>query len=249
MSALTQDTATQADQDLTDTPLTLAGETLVLDPAGALWIPSARMLVIADMHLEKAASFARRGQFLPPYDSVATLRALAALIERRNPRSILCLGDSFHDPRSMDLIPDPIRSRLTALQRGRDWIWVTGNHDPDIPVTLGGECVADHRLGELVFRHIPAGSSRTAEIAGHFHPAAKIRQRGRSVRRPAFVTDGVRLILPAFGYLTGGLNVLDAAIATLFRPGAMRSYALGTRRIYPIAPAMLQPDRFSRLAS
>jgi len=228
--------------EMADMPVMVAGERIVLDPAGALWIASCRTLVVADLHLEKGSSFARRRIFLPPYDTEATLQALGLLIARRDPARVICLGDSFHDGNASERLTPAALGLIHRMQHGREWIWITGNHDPRAPANLGGDSAPDVTIGGLLFRHEPGRDPRDGEVAGHLHPSAKIRQRGRSVRRPAFVTDGRRLIMPAFGAFTGGLNVLDQAFSTLFDRNRQRTFMLGRGRLYAIAPASLRAD-------
>jgi DNA ligase-associated metallophosphoesterase len=220
----------------------LAGITAVLDPAGALWLATTRTLVVADLHLEKASSFARRGMFLPPYDSRMTLSLLADLILRRDPRQVIALGDSFHDCGGFGRLAEPDRARLAHLQRGREWIWVTGNHDHSLPAEIGGEVVDAVAAEGLSFRHQPTAGAAVGEIAGHLHPAGRVSGRARSLRCRAFATDGLRMVLPAFGALSGGLNLLDRAFAPLFAPGALRPYLIGNGRLFPVALAALSPD-------
>ena len=214
---------------------------VVFDSAGALYLPQSRTLVVSDLHLEKASSFAKRGTFLPPYDTAATLVLLAALIFKRNPKRVISLGDSFHDSDGYGRLAEPERARLTSLQRGVEWIWISGNHDPALPENIGGDIVDELRADGLTFRHAPGlGASR--EVAGHLHPAAKVRGRGRSVRCRAFATDGMRVVLPAFGILAGGLNVLDAAFAPLFSAAFSRAVLIGNGKLFPIAFGGLSPD-------
>ncbi|HEX9904526.1 MAG TPA: ligase-associated DNA damage response endonuclease PdeM [Propylenella sp.] len=220
----------------------LAGAAAVLDSSGAMWLPACRTLVVSDLHLEKASSFARRGMFLPPYDTAATLSLLAEVVRRRDPRRIVSLGDSFHDRGGHGRLSVGDLARLAELRRGRDWIWVTGNHDPVLPDNVGGDVVSELAWGAFAFRHEPAAHRVPREVAGHLHPAAKVRGPGRSVRRRAFATDGSRIVLPAFGVLAGGLNVLDAAFARLFAPGALRAFLIGGDRLFPVAGSMLSPD-------
>jgi len=217
----------------------LAGAEAVLDPAGALWLPASRALVVADLHLEKASSFARRRIFLPPYDSIATLARLADVVARRSPAIVVCLGDSFHDCDGACRLGAAARARLAELQRGRTWIWVAGNHDPAPPAALGGEAAEWLALDGLTLRHKPSPGPAPGEIAGHLHPAARLCRNGASLRRRAFAGDGERLILPAFGALAGGLNVLDEAFAGLFLAGGLTAFLLGRWQLYPmLAPAL-----------
>jgi DNA ligase-associated metallophosphoesterase len=222
--------------------LAIAGTQVVLDAAGALWLAESRTLIVSDLHLEKASSFAKRGMFLPPYDTGATLRLLADVVFRRNPVRVVLLGDSFHDCGGYDRLADIDRRRLEALQRGREWIWISGNHDHTLPAGIGGEIEAEVQLAGLTLRHEPAPHREAGEVAGHLHPAAKVSGRGRSLRCRAFATDGRRLVLPSFGVLTGGLNVLDRAFAPLFSAGSLRAFLIGGSRIFPVPYSALAPD-------
>ncbi|QFR34368.1 ligase-associated DNA damage response endonuclease PdeM [Ancylobacter sp. TS-1] len=220
----------------------LAGATLVLDAAGALWWPAERMLIVADLHLEKGSAFAARGVPLPPYDSRATLAVLARIVERRRPRSLVALGDSFHDRAGADRLGTEEREALAALMRGREMVWIAGNHDPDPVPGLGGSCAEELRVGPLTLRHEPAGEAGEGEIAGHFHPVARVVVRGRSLRRRCFATDGRRLVMPALGAYAGGLNIRDAALAGLFG-GDYDAHLVGAGRTYRIAHRACLPDR------
>lgn len=228
--------------EMVELRMAFAGAEIALDPAGALWLPASRTLVVADLHLEKASALARRRLFLPPYDSAATLGELARLIKRRDPARVICLGDSFHDEGGAGRLGEPEKARLGVLQAGREWLWISGNHDPVLPRDLPGKR-ADFIIAEgLTLRHEPLAGAGRGEVAGHLHPAAKVRRHGRSVRRRAFVCDGERLILPAFGVLTGGLNVLDRAFAGLFGTQGLRAFLLGRGRIHAVARSALRPD-------
>ncbi len=222
--------------------IAIAGELVGLHDSGALWWPDENTLVVADLHFEKGSSYARRGVMLPPYDTAATLEKLADAIDAFQPSRVIALGDSFHDGEGSDRLPASYRAMLTTLQLGREWIWVTGNHDPVAPVGLCGETVDEVAIGGLVFRHEPRADADAGEVAGHLHPAARIRRYGRSVRRPCFATDGNRLVLPAFGVLTGGLNVLDPDWAPYFTPRSFSVFLLGDGRLYPFTASRLVSD-------
>jgi DNA ligase-associated metallophosphoesterase len=210
------------------------GVVLEAFPEGALWWAELRLLVVADLHLEKGSSFARRGQLVPPYDTVETLSRIARLIARLDPRTVVALGDSFHDGEAAARLSVADRAHLAGLQAGREWIWIAGNHDPDRPTGLGGEAMEELAVGKLVFRHEPLPGAAEGEVAGHLHPCARVHGRGRSVRRRCFAGDGYRLILPAFGAYTGGLDVLDPAFDGLFQPASFRAFMLGDDRVYPV---------------
>lgn len=226
--------------------INLVGEDLYAFPSGVLYWPSQDILIVADLHLEKGSSFARKGVFLPPYDSRATLTRLAATVEALNPQTIIALGDSFHDKEGAERLCADDRATLSLMQAGREWIWIAGNHDPLPPEEVGGIALDEMYCGLLIFRHEPVPGA-VGEIAGHLHPCAKIRGRSRSVRRPCFIEDGKRLILPAFGALTGGLNVCDAAYNNLFLSNQpARIHMLGDEQIYSMTFKECRPDSRAR---
>lgn len=218
--------------------ITLGGEALLLDHRGVLYLPEHAMLVVSDLHLEKGAAYARRGLFLPPYDTIETLARLQVLLAHYAPRIVISLGDSFHDRTGAAEMFAPLRDELKLMMQGRDWVWITGNHDPDAPDDLPGETWPEMRLNRLTLRHQPLLDGAN-EIAGHLHPCAKIFARGRSVRRRCFAADDNRLVMPAFGALTGSLNVLDAAYARLFEWATFRAFMMGSNRVFPIRRAAL----------
>jgi len=226
----------------TDETLAVAGVPLVADCAGALFWPEESLLVVADLHFEKGSAFARRGVLLPPYDTPATINHLAVLIERYAPRLVIALGDSFHDGGGPDRMSDTSRASLKALQRGRDWIWITGNHDPEPAENIGGRFAQVLAIGPLTFRHEPSAQPCDGEIAGHLHPLARVARRGRAVSRRCFASDGLRLVVPAFGAYAGGLNVRDRAIVSLFGALSFTAHMLGERRIYAFAAAKCLSD-------
>ena len=218
----------------------LSGAAAMLDITGALYLADADVLVVADLHLEKGSSFAERGQMLPPYDTHATLAALADAVARFAPRTVVALGDSFHDVRGPERLDRADRDAISRLQAGREWIWVTGNHDHTLPGHIGGTVTAEIEVAGLTLRHEPLVDGG-AELAGHLHPVGKVAMRGRSVRRRCFVTDGTRCLLPAFGAYAGGLNVRDAAFAGLFARPPMAA-ALGRDRVHAIGWRSLAGD-------
>ena len=217
-----------------ETAVEVNGERVVLDPSGAAWWPDARTLVFADLHFEKGSFYALSRQFLPPYDTRETIARMAAVVERHRPARIIALGDSFHDRDAGNRFDEFDRAALARLGRGLEWIWITGNHDPSPPGWLDGVIADEVAIGGLLFRHEPSPIGRRGEVAGHLHPCATVTRRGHALRRRCFVSDGKRMILPSFGAYTGGLNVNDEAISSLF-PEAFLAYMLGARRVYTIA--------------
>ena len=211
------------------------GEALVADWTGALYCERERCLIVADLHLEKGSSFARRGQFLPPYDSAATLARLTRAVMRHAPRRVICLGDSFHDRDAHARLGAADLAALGALQAGREWLWIAGNHDPDPPAGVGGDWHGELALGALTLRHEPRAGRQPGELAGHLHPAARVVGPSGSTRRPCFVGDGTRCVLPAFGAYAGGLNWRDSAFARLFGLGPVTAHVLGRDRVYAVS--------------
>ena len=211
-----------------------------MDCDGALYWPEERVLVIADLHLEKGSSFATRGVLLPPYDTAATLERIAVLIARFTPHAVIALGDSFHDRKGPARIAAADRAALAGLQRGRDWIWIAGNHDPDPAEGVGGSFGGALAIGALVFRHEPTGAK--GEIAGHLHPVARVAGHGRTVSRRCFASDGARLVMPAFGAFAGGLNVRHRVFADVFGTFGFTAHLLGEGRLYAIAAARCAVD-------
>ena len=208
-------------------PISIAGRSLLADVTGALYWPAEDILIVADLHLEKGSAFASRGIMLPPYDTAATLERLA---------------DSFHDCGAAERMSPVDRETLAILQEGREWLWLNGNHDPVISDCMGGVVLHEISVSGLTFRHEPTQGPVTHEIAGHLHPAARVSFHGHVIRRPCFVGNGKRLVLPAFGTYAGGLNVLDDAFSPLFGNDGVSVLVLGQEGLYPIAPRLLKED-------
>ncbi len=211
----------------------VAGVSLHADLSGALFWEEQRLLVVSDLHLEKGSSFAMRGVLLPPYDTLATLSRLAAVISRHDPRTVIALGDSFHDRSAHERLSADDRDAMSALQSGRDWVWISGNHDPALPCDLGGTVAEEVAIGPINFRHEPTGAK--GEIAGHLHPKARVSARGRSMERRCFASDGMRAVMPAFGAYAGGLSIRDVAFAKIFRDLSFTAHLLGDNRVHAIA--------------
>ena len=187
-------------------PLSFAGETFFATADGALFWPGQNALLVADLHLEKASWFARLGQFLPPYDSHATLTALAAAVEEAGATRLFCLGDSFHDRFGCDRLPANARELLIELTSRLDWIWIVGNHDPGFADHCGGHLADEVEIGGIILRHEAVRDDPRPEMSGHYHPKLRLQVKGRRVSRRCFVVSANKLIFPAFGSLTGGLD-------------------------------------------
>jgi DNA ligase-associated metallophosphoesterase len=218
----------------------VAGTEVALRRSGALWLEDEGVLAAGDLHLEKGSSYAARGQLLPPYDTAATLDRLEAEVAVLNPRVVALLGDSFHDARATARLAAQDAARLVALAAGRTLVWVVGNHDREGPGALPGERAEAIAVQGLTLQHEPAGAPVRGEVAGHLHPCARVAGNGGSVRRRCFLTDGERLILPAFGAYAGGLNARDAAFAGLFARAPIAG-VLG-RRVHAIGWGSLSGD-------
>lgn len=209
--------------------------------SGALWLEAEGALVAADLHLEKGSAYAMRGQMLPPYDTRETLARLAAEVATLAPRIVILLGDTFHDGGSEDRLAADDSMRLRDLSVGRTLVWVVGNHDEDGPRDLPGETAEEVAIAGLALRHEPTPGLSPGEAAGHLHPAARVRARRGTVRRRCFVTDGERIVLPAFGAYAGGLNVRDVAFAGLFSRPPLAG-ALGQARVHAVGWRSLAAD-------
>ncbi len=213
-------------------PFSFAGETFVASGDGALFWPERQALLLADLHLEKASWFARVGQLLPPYDSQATLTAVAAELARTGARRLYCLGDSFHDRFGCDRLPEQSRALLTEMTAAVDWTWIVGNHDPGFADHCGGTIVEEVELGGIVLRHEAERDERRPEISGHFHPKVRLSVKGRRVSRRCFVASATKIIMPAFGALTGGLDANHPEIA--------RHLGAQAQALVPVADRLLR---------
>lgn len=230
---MTQFSAARLEQGDATVLLHFAGHAFEPLPSGGLYWHAERTLLVADLHLEKFSSFAKRGSLLPPYDTTKTLKRLEADVARTGAERIIALGDSFHRDEGTSTLLDADRLRLMALLGKTHWTWVSGNHDPS-PHALGGVCVdrLEHRC--LVLVHEPRRGT-PGLIGGHLHPAAHIQVDGRSVRRPCFVHDGAVLVLPAYGSSTGSINILSPAFMGLFDYRTLEVTMIGKDRVYPVS--------------
>jgi DNA ligase-associated metallophosphoesterase len=213
-------------------PFSFAGETFEATPDGALHWPAHEALLVADLHLEKASWFARLGQFLPPYDSHATLTALAAEVARTGAKHLYCLGDSFHDQFGCERLPASARDLLSDLTAGLDWVWIVGNHDPGFADHCGGRIEEEVELGGIILRHEAVLEEPRPEISGHFHPKLRVHLRGRQVSRRCFVASASKIIMPAFGSLTGGLDA--------HHPEILRSVGGNAAALVPVSNRLLR---------
>ena len=213
-------------------PFSFAGETFEAMPSGALFWRAREALLVADLHLEKASWFARLGQFLPPYDSHATLTELAAEVERSGASRLYCLGDSFHDAFGCDRLPANARELLTELTSRLDWTWIVGNHDPGFADHCGGRIEDEVAIDGIILRHEAVPGETRAEISGHFHPKLRLHLKGRRVSRRCFVRSESKLIMPAFGSLTGGLDA--------HHPEIMKSVGSDAAALVPVSDRLLR---------
>lgn len=212
--------------------LRFAGHNFEPLPSGALYWRTRRTLLVADLHFEKMASFARRGQLLPPYDTAMTLTRLEADLRRTGAMTLLSLGDTFHRVDASSLLTNSDRMRLDAIVEHIDCIWLSGNHDP-APHAIGGTCLPELEMDGLTFTHEPR-KGKTGLISGHLHPAARVAINGRSSRKPCFVHDNRLMILPAYGSSTGAINILGPAFIGLFNMPSLEVAMLGRDRVYPV---------------
>ncbi|WP_447765753.1 ligase-associated DNA damage response endonuclease PdeM [Sphingopyxis panaciterrae] len=229
--------------------LDFAGHRFVALADRALFWPRHDALIVADLHLEKASWYAAHGQPLPPYDSHDTLDRLARLAAETGARAIWCLGDSFHDRDAAARIVPAIADRLRGQAAATKLLWIAGNHDGLSGGAWGGEVADELIIDGIVLRHQCDPAETRPEISGHFHPKVRLTIRGRSVARACFAGDARRLILPAFGSLTGGLDAQDAAIAKNFS-GRYRAMLVAQGRLlsFPCRGAAGDDATASRIA-
>ncbi|MEZ5680533.1 MAG: ligase-associated DNA damage response endonuclease PdeM [Erythrobacter sp.] len=225
-------------------PLSFAGEEWLLTEGRALYWPRENALLVADLHLEKGSFFARHGQMVPPYDSRETLERVALAIRETGARRVITLGDNFHDSQGSERLEPHAAGMLDALTRAVDWVWITGNHDPHMEARCGGTLAEELEVGGVVLRHQAKRGETRPELSGHYHPRLQIKVRDRSIRRPCAVVSanegvdgrpGGRMILPAFGAYTGGMNAADPAILEALQPA---------NRIDAVVPAAGKLARF-----
>lgn len=217
-------------------PLSFAGHEFLALPEAALYWPARAALLVADLHFEKASWFARFGQFLPPHDSQATLDIIEGLVARTGARAVWSLGDSFHDADGAARLDRPTRARLAALTARLDWLWITGNHDSSVASMPGGRRVAEAEIDGIWLRHEADRDDPRPEISGHFHPKLRLSLRGRRVSRRCFVGSRAKLILPALGALTGGLDAGHSEIRRAVGPDAMALVPVADRLLrFPLA--------------
>lgn len=213
-------------------PLSFADHDFFASPEGALHWPAEQALLVADLHLEKASWFAEGGQLLPPYDSLATLQALACEIERTGAQRLYCLGDSFHDRFGCDRLPTSARSLLETLTSRIDWVWIVGNHDAGFVDQIGGWIEEECEVGGIILRHEAVEREPRREMSGHYHPKFRLSLRGRSVSRRCFVASKTKLILPAYGAFTGGLDA--------HHPEIVRKVGRGASALVPVTDRLLK---------
>ena len=214
----------------------------VPDQSGAIFWPFEETLIVSDLHFEKGSSFARHGILLPPYDTRETLLRLEHVIEIFRPRKVIVLGDSLHDVNGIETMSNEDLTHIHRLQSGCEWIWLTGNHDPTVPVQLGGTVVKEIECQGLSFRHTPKWSQSDYEIAGHLHPVAKISRRGRQIRRRCFISNKRSLVVPAFGSYAGGMNILDDEFLPCFENQKPAIWILGEKDVFQISADRLIRD-------
>ncbi|WP_417322730.1 ligase-associated DNA damage response endonuclease PdeM [Erythrobacter aureus] len=226
-------------------PLSFAGEEWLLTGGRALYWPRERTLLVADLHLEKGSFFARHGQMIPPYDSRETLERVALAIRETGARRVITLGDNFHDSDGSTRLEPHASGMLDALTKAVDWVWITGNHDPEMEARYGGTLAEELEIGGTILRHRAQKGETRPELSGHYHPRLQLKVRQRMIRRPCAVVSANddpggaptgRMILPAFGAYTGGMNAADPAILKALQPAD---------RIDAVVPAKGKLARFN----
>lgn len=220
-------------------PARLGDVELALHPAGVALVPAEGLMIVADLHLEKGTAFAARGQMLPPYETVETLGRLARLVEDLTPERVILLGDSFHSRHHAIEADSPARRLIDDLGRRSELVWIAGNHDPEVPLEVPGRSAAEWQVGSLILRHAPEADGRR-EIVGHLHPTGRLMTRAGAQRRKCFVLSAGRLLMPAFGALTGGVDVSDPLISRWFAEGDARAFLMCRETLQEVPAAVLR---------
>ena len=206
-------------------PMEFAGHELVLLKNNALYWPAERALLVADLHLEKGSWYARHGQMLPPYDSRETLERVADAVKMTGARRVITLGDNFHDDAGTHRLDPYAAGMLESLTRALDWVWVTGNHDENMHRSFGAQLCVEMELGGVVLRHEAKRGETRPELSGHYHPKMRVKIRDRHIARPCGVVSrasgrGDRMIAPAFGAYTGGMDAASPEIIKALQPAS-----------------------------
>lgn len=212
---------------------TFAGQNFLLDPSGALYWPDQRMLIVSDLHFEKGSFLASFGSMLPYYDTRETLRLLREVIQTYQPQTLLCLGDSFHDLKAMQRIcPEDLNTIQQLIQSLPEWIWITGNHDAEIPAHVPGQRHDKIHLKGIDFQHEDSADS-APQMIGHYHPKITLKLYGRRITGRCFIHDETRFIMPSFGSYTGGLDIQNPAITEIISTN-YQTFLLYNQRVWPI---------------
>ena len=186
----------------------VAGESLLLLPEKAVYWPAEQMLIIADIHFGKAASFRALGVPVPRGTTSENLAGLDALVAAHGARQVVFLGDFLH-ARAAHASSTQL-AMLAWRQRHLDLALtlVSGNHDlhaGDPAQALGITLVDEpHAIGPFAFCHHPGVDAAGYGLAGHVHPVYVLATRFDALRLPCFVVGEQGLILPSFGAFTGG---------------------------------------------
>lgn len=230
-------------------PLSFAGEEFVLADGRALYWPREQALILADLHLEKASFYATTGQMLPPYDSRETLERIALAIRQTGARRVFTLGDNFHDSHGPARMEPHAAGMLDALVRAVDWVWITGNHDGELAMPAGGAMLPELEVCSIALRHRALAGETGPELSGHFHPQLTVTTRRRRIRRHCAVRSERRMILPAFGALTGGMDAADPAIRDAMQPASSIDAVLSAAGRLLSFPLWSAPARMPRAAT
>ncbi len=210
------------------------GNTVLLHADGVVFSPVHDTLLVSDLHFEKGSYLLQSGNPLAPLDTYATLQRLTRLVHLFNPARVICLGDSFHDRGAFNRLSTNDRQLMTELIAQTDeWVWVLGNHDPDLPDDIPGDKCHHLRLGKVLVVHEPE-KTIAPQIVGHFHPKGRLMLNRQRLTGKCFVVTDSLMILPAFGQYTGGLDINDAAIIKRAPKSGRRCYFLYEKLIYPL---------------
>ena len=226
------------------TQIKLGTETFLCHCSGIVFHEKTETLIVSDLHLEKGSSYADSGQLLPPYDSLKTLKYLCHMSFILQPKVVVALGDSFHDANGPARLGIEEHQMINQVRVQAEWIWIIGNHDSELPPNWPDHVMQEYYIGNVVLRHEAAElKDGDVEITGHFHPKALAKVRGKNISKRCFAFDSTRMIMPAFGSYTGGLNVLEAPVREVFQERPFNTLMMGSKGLFSYPSQSLVPPK------
>ena len=191
-----------------------ANKEFILQKDGSVYWPDKKSLILGDLHLEKSSYFAKLGNFLPPYDSFETLNKLEKSLNKLNVNKIILLGDIFHDKEGIKRLNKKLLKYLDYICKKFDVIWLVGNHD-GIDRPKDAKFCKKYKIDNINFNH-KSSKNTMNELSGHYHPKATLKLFKTKISKPCFLIGKSKIILPAYGSFTGGIDSQDEIFKKIF---------------------------------